>query len=88
MKIYQYNMLSIDSEELEHTAEYFAEMYHYDKQQGCRPSSPMRIFYDEFGENDDPEAYLQLFSDYLYLCEKYKNDAELIAKYESIYDEV
>ena len=81
-------MLSIDSEELENTAEYFAEMYHYDRKQGCRPSSPMRIFYEDFGENDAPESYLQLFSDYLYLCEKYKNDPELISKYETISDEV
>lgn len=84
MQVYKYNTLSIDSKELESTAEYFADMYHYDKQQGRRPSSPMRIFYEEFGENDNPESYLQLFSDYFYLCEKYKNDDDLIAKYESI----
>ena len=79
-------MLSINSEELENTAVYFAEMYHYDKIQGHKPNSPMFIFYEEFGDNDDPESYLQLFSDYLDLCYKYKNDPELIAKYESIFE--
>ena len=85
MNVYKYNTLSISSEELEVTAEYFAEMYHYDKFQGNKPSSPMFIFYEEFGENDDPESYIELFSEYLYLCEKHKNDAGLIEKYESIF---
>ena len=87
MNVYKYNMLSVDSKELENTAIFFAEMYHYDKMNGSRPSSPMRIFYDEFGISDDPESHMHIFEVYLDLCEKYKNDPEIIATYESICEE-
>ena len=82
MKSYKYNDLTITQDELECAAEEYAEMYYYDTKCGGRPQSAMRMFYEEFGECDSFDEYEYLFFEYLTLCEKFKNDPEIIAKYQ------
>jgi len=78
---WKYNNLTITQEELESVAEFYAENYLYDTANGTRPERPLQAFEDDFGSTDDAEAYLDLYAEFFALCEKYKNDPELIAKY-------
>ena len=82
MKTYQYNNLIIEHDELESSAIKYAELYHYDKRDRVRPQSVVSMFHEEFGECDDPGKYMGLFQIYLTLCEQYKADPEIIAKYQ------
>ena len=81
---YKFNNLIISHEELDNTAEHYAEMYHYDRANGCIPDSPMKIFEDNFGYCDDEHSYMGIFVLYFELCQKHKTNPAIIEKY---YDE-
>jgi hypothetical protein len=79
---WKYNGIEIDMEELDNAALNAAENYLYDKKNFNRPTSAMKAFFEDFGEcDDDPIKYEGLFGTYLALYEKYKNDPEIIEKY-------
>jgi hypothetical protein len=82
MKSYKYNRLTITTEELNSCALNYAENYWYDKNSFNRPETEIQCFYADFGECDgDMMDYEGLLQEYFTLCEKYRNDPEIIQKY-------
>ncbi|MDR0341478.1 MAG: hypothetical protein LBH55_04380 [Mycoplasmataceae bacterium] len=80
---WDYNGLKVEFTELNNIARLAAENYWYDVQGFTKPESPIKVFYDNYGQSDEDETlYEDLLRVWFELYEKHKSDPLIRAKYE------